>query len=205
MARQPYCRPVSEARVEFKEKGSRFIGVVVPVKSEAEALERVEDLRRKYHDSSHVCWAARLEDGQWQRAADDGEPRGTAGLPILNVLEGNELGDVLLAVVRYFGGTKLGKGGLVRAYSEAARLAVEQLSADAKGMERVVPREYWRVEVDYSAWGAVENLLARLEADRVQVTFGERVEAVVAVPVGSREDLEKGLASWRLQASQVEP
>ncbi|GAB5534076.1 MAG: YigZ family protein [Rubricoccaceae bacterium] len=104
-----------------KSKGSRFIGEAFPVTSEADALAAVEAVRAREHASTHVCWAYRLgADGSRSRSADDGEPSGTAGLPILREIEGRSLTDCLVTVTRYYGGTKLGAGGLARAYGEAA-------------------------------------------------------------------------------------
>lgn len=109
----------------LNEKKSKFIAYIYPVKSADEALALVDELRTKYHDARHVCWAYMLG---WEReefrANDDGEPSGTAGRPILGQINSAELTDVLVAVVRYFGGTLLGTGGLIRAYKEAAADAI---------------------------------------------------------------------------------
>ena len=104
-----------------KSKGSRFIGEAFPVASEADALLAVDAVRAREHAATHVCWAYRLgADGARTRSADDGEPSGTAGLPILREIEGRDLTDCLVTVTRYYGGTKLGAGGLARAYGDAA-------------------------------------------------------------------------------------
>ena len=105
-----------------KIKGSRFLGFVCPVQDEEQALQHVEALRKRFYDARHWCWAYRLGRGRDVfRYQDDGEPSGTAGRPILQEIDGRELTDVLVVVVRYFGGTKLGTGGLARAYGDAAR------------------------------------------------------------------------------------
>jgi len=109
-----------------KSKGSRFIGEAFPVASEADALAAVEVVRSREHASTHVCWAYRLgPEGERIRSADDGEPSGTAGLPILREIEGRDLTDCLVTVTRYYGGTKLGAGGLARAYGEAAATVLD--------------------------------------------------------------------------------
>jgi uncharacterized YigZ family protein len=109
-----------------KSKGSRFIGEAIPVATEADALAAVEAVRMREHASTHVCWAYRLgPDGTRVRAADDGEPSGTAGMPILREIEGRDLTNCLVTVTRYYGGTKLGAGGLARAYSEAAAMVLD--------------------------------------------------------------------------------
>lgn len=110
-----------------KSKGSRFIGEAFPVASEADALAAVERVRSREHAATHVCWAYRLgPEGDRVRSADDGEPSGTAGLPILREIEGHGLTDCLVTVTRYYGGTKLGAGGLARAYGEAAAWVLDE-------------------------------------------------------------------------------
>lgn len=110
----------------YKEKGSKFIGIAKPVKTEAEVESFLEAIRKEYYDSRHVCYAWRLgSEGKKFRANDDGEPSHSAGDPILNELRSQEISDALIAVVRYFGGTKLGVGGLIRAYGTAAKEAIE--------------------------------------------------------------------------------
>jgi uncharacterized YigZ family protein len=108
-------------RREIKVKGSRFIGTAAPVADKDAALEFREEMRKEFYDATHNCYAYRIgEDGNEFRAADDGEPAGSAGKPILFMIDKYELKDVFVNVTRYFGGTKLGVGGLVRAYSDAA-------------------------------------------------------------------------------------
>lgn len=113
---------------EFKEKGSRFISFLFPVSGQQEAEAILHDLRKKYHDASHVCYAYRLgiKAEEYRRSSDDGEPGGTAGMPIYTELMGHDFLNVLAVAVRYFGGTKLGVGGLCRAYAHAAKLVVEK-------------------------------------------------------------------------------
>jgi len=108
---------------EFKEKGSRFISYLYPVNSKEAADSIIARLRKEYYDSTHVCFAYRLGDGRedYSRYNDDGEPSGTAGLPIYNEIRSKAYFNVLAAVVRYYGGTKLGTGGLTRAYGQAAK------------------------------------------------------------------------------------
>ena len=124
-----------------KTKGSRFLGEAAPVRTEAEALDVVAAIRAREHAATHVCWAFRLGPGGpkgrgvW-RTQDDGEPGGSAGAPILREIEGRGLTDVVVAVARYYGGTKLGVGGLARAYGEAAAAALDA-GRPARGTVRV--------------------------------------------------------------------
>ncbi len=109
--------------LEIKEKGSRFLSFIYKIKNQQQPADILGSLRKKYHDATHVCYAYRLKRGQqdYFRYNDDGEPSGTAGLPIFKELKYSDYFDVLIAVVRYFGGVKLGTGGLVRAYGKSAQ------------------------------------------------------------------------------------
>ena len=116
-------KPCGYGTGEYEEKRSRFIGEIFPVASEDEAKERIAAVKKKYPDARHHCWAWVLPDGAF-RWSDDGEPGGTAGAPMLEILRGADVYGALCVVTRYFGGTLLGSGGLVRAYSKAAALAL---------------------------------------------------------------------------------
>ena len=110
---------------EIVEKKSRFIGYAQPVSSEEEAYAFVESVKKKHYDARHNCHAFAIgKENTLYRFSDDGEPQGTAGKPILEVISGNQVTDICIVVTRYFGGTLLGTGGLVRAYTEAAKLAL---------------------------------------------------------------------------------
>ncbi len=137
---------------EFTEKKSRFISEARPVADEAEARAFLEEIRKKYWDATHNVWAYQLgERHETTRYSDDGEPAGTAGQPVLNVLKGEGLRNVAVVVTRYFGGTLLGAGGLVRAYGRAARECVE-----AAGIARMTLYHRYRVTLDYPTAGKVE-------------------------------------------------
>lgn len=114
-----------ESSDEFTEKRSRFIGYVKPVKTEAEAAEFINSIRSKHWDARHNVYAYSLREGNIKRYSDDGEPSGTAGMPVLDVITKNEVYDVCVVVTRYFGGVLLGTGGLVRAYSQGSKIALE--------------------------------------------------------------------------------
>ena len=115
----------TESHDEFTEKRSRFIGYVKPVKTEDEATGFISSIRSKHWDARHNVYAYSLREGNIKRYSDDGEPSGTAGMPVLDVITKNEVYDVCVVVTRYFGGVLLGTGGLVRAYSQGAKLALE--------------------------------------------------------------------------------
>ncbi|RLE18771.1 MAG: hypothetical protein DRJ08_01485 [Acidobacteria bacterium] len=120
--------PVETSHAQFTVKGSKFIAAVFPVSDEEAAKAILADVRKKYYDATHNCYAWRIHPGI-EKSSDDGEPAGSAGKPILQVLKGSGLANIMVVVTRYFGGTKLGIGGLVRAYGDAAALALEKVKA----------------------------------------------------------------------------
>lgn len=158
-------------------KGSRFLGEAFPVSTEAEAEARLEAVRRREHAATHHCWALRLgTDGQRFRSSDDGEPSGTAGLPILRQIDARELTDVLVVVTRYYGGTKLGTGGLVRAYGEAAAAVLEEARVRVR-LERVP----LRLRFAYDDTSPAMHVLHAFEAEIAEQHYGEATELVVLV------------------------
>ena len=143
MAGDSYRTVAAEAEAACRERSSKFLSWIYPVRSEEEIRERLDALRKKYYDATHHCYAWRLGPrGEAFRANDDGEPSGTAGKPILGQLLSNDITDCLVVVVRYFGGTKLGVPGLIAAYKESAAEAI----AAAESVERTVDRS---VELDF--------------------------------------------------------
>lgn len=148
-----FFKTVNElAYAEIVEKKSRFIATVKPVSSEEDALEFIAGLKKKYWDATHNVFAYQIgERNEIQRQSDDGEPSGTAGLPVLDVLRGEDIKDTVIVVTRYFGGTLLGTGGLVRAYQRAAKEGV----LAAKVIEKILYR-YVFVTVDYNSSGKIQ-------------------------------------------------
>ena len=130
---EEYLVPTGFGEDEFVEKKSRFIGRAWLVESEEEALQRIQEMKKQHYDATHNCWAYIIRDGA-VRFSDDGEPGGTAGMPMLQVLQREGLYNVVCVVTRYFGGILLGAGGLVRAYTKGAKIAVD---AAGKSMKRV--------------------------------------------------------------------
>ena len=154
-----YLVPTAFGQDEFVEKKSRFIGRVWPVETEEEALARIAEMKKQHYDATHNCWAYVIKDGP-MRFSDDGEPGGTAGNPMMQVLQRENLYNVCCVVTRYFGGILLGAGGLVRAYTKGAKIAVD---AAGKSMKRVwsvlyVPCPYTfyeRIKLEVEAFGAI--------------------------------------------------
>lgn len=157
-------------------RGSRFVADLGPAADESAALAFVDEVRRRAPDATHHCWAFRLAGGR-ERTDDDGEPGGTAGAPILRHLQGAELVDVVVVVTRWFGGTRLGRGGLVRAYGAATAAVIDH------GPVEVRPVMAWLdVLHDYDLSGTVEAVLAAHDAEVVGADYSARVALRVAVP-----------------------
>ncbi len=177
-----YLVPSEYGEDEFIEKKSRFIGRIWPVETEEEALARIQEMKKKHYDATHNCWAYIIRDGA-VRFSDDGEPGGTAGMPMLQVLQREGLYNVVCVVTRYFGGILLGAGGLVRAYTKGAKIAVD---AAGKSMKRVwtvlyVPCPYSfyeRVRLEAEAFGGIVR-----KAD-----FGAEVELELLFPEAKTQE-----------------
>lgn len=155
-----YLIPTGTSETEFVEKRSRFIGHVWPVESEEEARSHIEAMKKKYYDARHNCWCYRLKEGGVERYSDDGEPQGTAGQPMLNVFQREEVVNVCCVVTRYFGGVLLGAGGLVRAYTQSAKDALDAagISVVRRWVDVAVPCPYSffdRVRLEIEAQGGV--------------------------------------------------
>ena len=164
----------------FVEKKSEFIGDACHIESLDEALAFVQLIRDQHPKARHVAYAAVCggSDGRLaERMSDDGEPSGTAGKPILDVLRANDMTDCVVAVTRYFGGILLGSGGLIRAYSTGASIAVK-----AASKAKIVPCGEYRVVLDYPQLGSFQNLLASVEGEQVDAQYTDRITLTAIVP-----------------------
>lgn len=174
---------------EIIEKKSRFIATVRPVKTEEEALAFIEEMRKKYWNATHNCFAYVIgERREIMRCSDDGEPGGTAGKPMLDVLLGEELYNTAVVVTRYFGGTLLGTGGLVRAYSKAVQ---EGLSAS-----RVIEKHHGvlvEIGTDYNGVGKLQYLFAQKEVPILDSQYTENVKLQILVPAKEKEQIKKAV------------
>jgi uncharacterized YigZ family protein len=185
MTHQPdtYCTIASRERAEIVIKGSRFIGSVAPVQNKDDALRYIEDIRKEFYDATHNCFAYRLgTQGLNFRTADDGEPSGSAGKPILFILQKFEISDVVAVVTRYYGGTKLGVGGLARAYSDAAEAAL-QLCTKLD----VVQTKALRVFCVYEDINIIKRLLNQY-ANRYDESYGDVAEFVAHIPLSKADE-----------------
>ncbi len=166
---------------EFIEKKSRFIGYVKPVKTIEEATEFIAKIKSKHWDATHNVSAYVLRENNIQRSSDDGEPSGTAGVPVLDVLLKENLVDVCVVVTRYFGGTLLGAGGLIRAYSHGSKIAVE-----SGNIITMAPCKIMSCLVDYSFYDRMNILLTEFNsnvensdfADKINITFSLKADLV---------------------------
>ena len=178
---EEYLVPTDFGEDEFYEKKSHFIGRLWPVETEEAALEKIQQMKKQHYDATHNCWAYIIRDGA-VRFSDDGEPGGTAGMPMLQVLQREGLYNCVCVVTRYFGGILLGAGGLVRAYTKGAKIAVD---AAGRSMKRVwsclyVPCPYSfyeRVKLETAAWGGIIR----------DTQFGAEVELEILVPEAQAE------------------
>ena len=171
-----YLVPTQYGEDEFVEKKSRFIGRVWPVETEEEALAKIQEMKKQHYDATHNCWAYVIRDGA-MRFSDDGEPGGTAGNPMMQVLQRENLYNVVCVVTRYFGGILLGAGGLVRAYTKGAKIAVD---AAGKSMKRVWTVLY--VPCPYTFYERVKLLVTECEGIIRQTDFGAEVELELLFP-----------------------
>ena len=173
---EEYLIPTQFGEDVFIEKKSRFIGRVWPVETEEEALEKIQQMKKQHYDATHNCWAYIIKDGA-VRFSDDGEPGGTAGMPMLQVLQREGLFNVVCVVTRYFGGVLLGAGGLVRAYTKGAKIAVD---AGGKSMKRVWSVVY--VPCPYSYYDRVKLEVAAFGGIIRSTDFGAEVELEILLP-----------------------
>ena len=190
--------PAREGRGEIRERASRFLAFARRADSDPEARAFVSALEKEFHDATHVCFAWKI--GEAVRAADAGEPAGTAGRPILAAVQAAGLDRVCVAVVRYFGGTKLGTAGLVRCYREAARLALEDCGSEVR-----IDAERIEIEAPYERIAAVKSLIqppdVRLESEE----FGASARFRLLVRRGLLPEIRRELAEARLAFRELGP
>lgn len=170
---------------EFKDRGSKFIGFSFPVGSKDDVKASFDVVRELHPTSRHVCYAYILgELGQEYRANDDGEPNGSAGLPILNQIKSFELTFTLVAVVRYFGGTKLGVSGLINAYKEAAKLSLE-----AAEIVEETPKSFIKISFAHSSTGEVEKLIRQTNLEVPEMDFGIKCNWLLKAERASTQEI----------------
>lgn len=172
---------------EIVEKKSRFIAQIFPIETEEQALELLAQVKKKHYDARHNCFAYVLgENNETERCSDDGEPSGTAGRPMLDILTGQGIHDALAVVTRYFGGTLLGTGGLVRAYSAAVKEGLANCSIVEKCRGYCVT-----VLTDYNNLGKIQHIAAGMELAEERSEYGEKVTLAYTVPEEKAAEFER--------------
>ena len=185
---------------ELVEKKSRFIATVRPVKTEEEANQFVEEMRKKYWDARHNCWAFILGERQeFKRCSDDGEPSQTAGKPMMDVLTGAGLTDVAVVVTRYFGGTLLGTGGLVRAYSGAVQEGLKNSTVITKYLGVKLS-----VTTDYNGVGKLQYLFGQKEIPILSAEYTDKVVFTVLVESSRIQEIKKAITEATSATAQME-
>ena len=177
-----YLVPFEDAESEFVEKRSRFISHVWRVESEAEARARIEEMKKRYYDARHNCWCYILKEGGVVRYSDDGEPQGTAGQPMLNVFQREEVTNVCCVVTRYFGGVLLGAGGLTRAYTKGAKDVL-----DVSGVCRVSLWTLWDVPCTYPLFERMKLEIAACGGVVREADYSADITLHAAFPDGGAE------------------
>jgi uncharacterized YigZ family protein len=178
---------------ELREKKSRFLAVVAVAASDSEARKLLADRRAAYPDASHHCWALRLGVPPEERSSDAGEPAGTAGVPILQVLRGAKLTNVIAIVSRWFGGTKLGKGGLARAYAASIREALRGLQ-----VEEIIPTVILDLEIPLSQVGELKRIIHPPEVEIVEEIYAAAANISVRVARDRLDSIEEALRSRQI-------
>lgn len=188
---EKYTTVKGYGKAEIVEKKSRFIAHVMPISSEDEANKYIEEIKKQYWDARHNCYAYQLgERNQIQRYSDDGEPGGTAGMPILDVLRGRDIKDTIIVVTRYFGGTLLGTGGLVRAYSSSAKEGL--ISA---GLIEKTPHIRKHFTVDYTLAGKVQYEVLNGGHILEDTVYTDRVEFITLSDVNKSDKLTESIVN----------
>lgn len=178
-----YTTIAKEAEAEIVEKRSRFIATVKPVETEEKALEFLNGLRQKYWNATHNVYAYIIEENNLMRYSDDGEPGGTAGLPVLDMLKKSGLSNLIVVVTRYFGGVLLGTGGLVHAYSKSAKAGVE-----AAGLLDMILCQKITLNCEYTQLGRLQNELSKWpELIREEALYTDRVSLPLHLPAADAE------------------
>ena len=195
---ESYLVPAGEGEAEYVEKRSRFIGHMWRVESEEEARARIEETRKRRYDARHNCWCYIIREGGVLRYSDDGEPQGTAGQPMLNVFQREDVVNVCCVVTRYFGGILLGAGGLTRAYARSAKDAL-----DASGISVVRPWSLMECDCPYPLFERLKLELLALDGVEGDHEFGALIAFRALLPQGTEEQF--ALRLQEISAGAMEP
>lgn len=199
---EPYLIPAEEIRREHSVANSRFIATLAPVASSGEARDFIARIRKEFSDATHNVPAYLIGGGNTYTdyCSDDGEPAGTAGRPALAVLRGSGLGDVVVVVTRYFGGTLLGKGGLVRAYTESTQMAVNAVPRARRQQVQVA-----MLALPYNLLERIRLLIDRCHGDIMDEDFAADITVTFRLPIENVADFQADLSELSAGALQMEP
>jgi len=189
-----YPIPTQQSHAEIEIKKSRFIAYAKGIQNREEGMTWIKELKKEYPDARHHCWAYLLGNPNCATNAgmgDDGEPSGTAGKPILNVLQHKGIGDVIIVVVRYFGGIKLGAGGLTRAYGQAAQAVMENLPTEIQ-----TPKTLYIIYCDFALEQQIRHLCSQSGTEIIAVNYSEKVQIEINIPNKNITTLQKQLAAY---------
>jgi Uncharacterized conserved protein len=177
----------------LKEKGSKFIGFAFPVNNEAELKKALDKIKTEHPKATHHCYAFRIGlNGENYRANDDGEPSGSAGLPIYNQLLANDITNVLVIVVRYYGGTKLGVSGLVKAYKESAKITLEEAHIITKELETEV-----KIKFNFNQQNTIFTLLSKYDAKVLNFDANENCVLTASLKIAQKENISDKLSEMQ--------
>ena len=188
MSNDSYRTLSCQAQDEYIVKHSRFIGYAKPVKTEKEAQEFIAEISKKHWDAKHNVYAYSIREGGIKRYSDDGEPQGTAGMPVLNVILQEDITDCVVVVTRYFGGILLGGGGLVRAYTHSAKIGI-----DAAGIITLSKWTVCKISCDYTFYGKLETFIRDFGGVIENTDFGENVTLEYRIEKGTEDAFDKKL------------
>lgn len=182
----------SSSTSQYRVLGSRHLGYAYPVREEAQIKEYIDALWKEHHNATHVCYAWRLGwDYSKYRINDDGEPSGTAGKPIFGQIQSAELTNILIAVVRYYGGTKLGTGGLIDAYKTAARLCIEAATIEVRPVQ-----DRYRISFGYAEMPSIMKVLKDLDMEKNAMTTEAEYTIDFNLSMTRSEELQKAMTDW---------
>lgn len=194
-----YLVPAAYGQGLYEDRRSKFIGEIFPVETPEEAIQKISEVKAKYRDARHHCYAYIIREGNYMRYSDDGEPQGTAGMPILDILRRAEITNVCCVVTRYFGGILLGTGGLVRAYTKSAQLALE-----TAGINQMSRYSVALITCPYSLLGVVQTILPEHGCLAEEIDYAAGVTLTVTLPEGGEQALGAALRDATSAAVDVE-
>ncbi len=195
----PYITVKNYAQDEFIEKRSKFIGYIKPVSTEKDALNFINEIKAKHKDATHNVYAYIIKDENVIRYNDDGEPQGTAGIPVLQVLQKNDVTDVAVVVTRYFGGVLLGGGGLVRAYGHTAKIALDK----AQKIKMCVGVRL-KVYTDYNTIGKILHEFSKRNLEIEDSNYAENITLTLCIPIDDVEEFTKLITEISFGKNTVE-